>query len=887
MAASAGSIAKKWRDLQGENSWNDLLDPLDLDLRESVISYGELVQATGDGFDKETQGCLYGYTDLLTRTGVAAAGHYTVTKFVYATEKTPIFHLFPESAWIGFVAVATDEGAAALGRRDIVVAWRGTLTNKEIDNDVAIWLVPATPVLGGAAEAFPDAKVHRGFLNLYTSSNADSKLNKLSARDQVLMEVGRLVEMYKDEPACSITVTGHSLGASLAMLNAVDIAANGWNTPVTSSSSLQPPCPVTAIVFACPRTGNDSFKSAFDSFRDLRALHVRNAIDIVPDYPSEDRGYVDMGVLLNIDTTLSPYLKDPKNTAHNLECYLHGRHRGFKLVVNRNVALVNKDADALKDGYPVPAQWWALQTSFMLMNAPGKWELKDFNEIAKNAIDDVPKIPPECLGYVDMGVPLLINTTLSPYLNDDPENTKHNLDRVLPARRGWGAGQRHRRVQAGGEPQRGSCEQGRRSTRSRMATRCRRTAMAALPENGSIAKRWRELHGKDSWNGLLDPLDLDLRRSIISYGELAQATYDTFNTERRSPHAGASMFGYEDLLTSSGVAAAGHYEVTKFIYATSGLPLPESFLLLPLPALKDAWSRESNFMGYVAVATDEGAAALGRRDIVVAWRGTVKGLEWVNDLSFAAVPAAPVLGSAARANPLAVVHAGFLSLYTSSDAGSKFNQTSARDQVLAEVRRLVELYKDEETSITVTGHSLGAAVSILNAVDLVANGVNAPPPPVDGGSSPPKPPCPVTAIVFACPHAGDRFFRAAFSSFKDLRALHVKNLGDVVPAYPPVGYVDVAVALPINTSRSPFLKWPGTVLTLHNLECYLHGVAGEQGGAGGFELEVERDVALVNKRVDALTDEHPVPESWWVIQNKGMVKSDEEQRWVLKDFKQI
>jgi hypothetical protein len=119
---------------------------------------------------------------------------------------------------------------------------------------------------------------------------------------------------------------------------------------------------------------------------------------------------------------------------------------------------------------------------------------------------------------------------------------------------------------------------------------------------GGIAKRWRELKGQHSWNCLLEPLDLDLRKSVISYGEFAQATYDGFNTEQRSPHAGACMYGSDELLERSGVGNAKYYEVTKFIYSTS---------TLPLAALKDVWSRESNFMGYVAVATDEGAAALG------------------------------------------------------------------------------------------------------------------------------------------------------------------------------------------------------------------------------------------------------------------------------------
>ncbi|CAL4940005.1 unnamed protein product [Urochloa decumbens] len=303
---------------------------------------------------------------------------------------------------------------------------------------------------------------------------------------------------------------------------------------------------------------------------------------------------------------------------------------------------------------------------------------------------------------------------------------------------------------------------------------------------------------------------------------MVQTAEDGLNTEERSPHVGACLYGYSDLLRATGAAAAaGRYEVTKFLYATSGVAAPCPFLQIG--------DGESNFMGYVAVATDEGAAALGRRDIVV--------------------------------------H--------------------------EEVKRLMEFYKDEAISITITGHSLGAALSILTAVDIVANGLNVPP----GVGR--RPPCPVTAIVFACPRIGNPAFSDAFGSFRDLKALHVRNEGDPVHNLPPpkivnIEYADVGVPLDIHTDRSPYLskltddmELEERLARVHNLECYLHGVAGEQGAAGGFKLEVNRDVALVNKSTDALIpEEHHVPANWWVAQNKRMVQGA-DGHWKLNDFVHI
>ncbi|KAK6773587.1 hypothetical protein RDI58_028825 [Solanum bulbocastanum] len=88
--------------------------------------------------------------------------------------------------------------------------------------------------------------------------------------------------------------------------------------------------------------------------------------------------------------------------------------------------------------------------------------------------------------------------------------------------------------------------------------------------------------------------------------------------------------------------------------------------------------KESNFIGYIAVATDEDKVSRGRRDIVIAWRGTIQTLEWVNDLQFLLIPGPEVFG---KGGLLPLVHHGFYNTYTSESAPSKFNQASARDQV--------------------------------------------------------------------------------------------------------------------------------------------------------------------------------------------------------------
>ncbi|CAL0334438.1 unnamed protein product [Lupinus luteus] len=354
----------------------------------------------------------------------------------------------------------------------------------------------------------------------------------------------------------------------------------------------------------------------------------------------------------------------------------------------------------------------------------------------------------------------------------------------------------------------------------------------------NMTKTWHELSGQDHWKGLLDPLDIDMRHYIIQYGELAQSAYDAFITEKASKYAGGSRYAKRDFFSKVGLEKGNplKYSVTKFLYATSSIPLPDAFVIKSLS--REAWSKESNWIGFVAVCTDEGKKVLGRRDIVIVWRGTIQTLEWVNDFEFILVPAPKVFG----------------------------NNTDPK--VTSEVQRLVELYKGEEVSITVTGHSLGAAVATLNAVDIVANGFNK-------GA-------PVTTFAFASPRVGDINFMNLASEYKDLRILRIENKFDIVPNYPLIGYHDVGEVFKIVTTKSSFLKVSVNPSNLHNLEIYLHGVAGTQGTNEGFQLEVNRDIALVNKYLDGLKDEYLVPESWWIEKNKGMVQ-EEDGSWKLMD----
>lgn len=389
---------------------------------------------------------------------------------------------------------------------------------------------------------------------------------------------------------------------------------------------------------------------------------------------------------------------------------------------------------------------------------------------------------------------------------------------------------------------------------------------------------WPELLGSNNWESLLDPLDLPLRKLILRCGDFIQATYDAFNNDQNSKYCGSSRYGKSEFFQKVMLENASDYQVFAFLYGTARVSLPQAFLLRSLS--RESWDCESNWIGYIAVTSDERSKALGRREIYVAWRGTTRNYEWINVLdaeleSVESLLKNSTLGAEERDGSsdgdddkkVPKVMQGWLTIYTSDNPKSSFTKLSARTQLLEKIKELRERYPDEKLNIILTGHSLGASLSILSAFDLAENGVND---------------IPVTAIVFGSPQVGNKAFSDRLKSHQNLKVLHVRNIIDLITRYPGplLGYKDTGIDLVIDTRKSPSLKDSRNPSDWHNLQAMLHVVAGWNGQKGEFELKVKRSLALVNKSCEFLKDELLVPGSWWVEKNRGMVR-DENGEWAL------
>ncbi|XP_049407089.1 phospholipase A1-Igamma2, chloroplastic-like isoform X3 [Solanum stenotomum] len=340
-----------------------------------------------------------------------------------------------------------------------------------------------------------------------------------------------------------------------------------------------------------------------------------------------------------------------------------------------------------------------------------------------------------------------------------------------------------------------------------------------------LVDRWLEIHGQDDWVGMLDPMDPILHNELIRYGEMAQACYDAFDFDPYSKYCGSCKFPRRKFFDGLGMAEYG-YDITRYLYATSNINLPNFFKQSRWPKI---WSKNANWIGYVAVSNDETSKRLGRRDITIAWRGTVTRLEWIADLMDYLRPISS--DNIPCPDPNVKVESGFLDLYTDKDEKCRYCKFSAREQILTEVKRLIEMYPDEEMSITVIGHNLGSALAILSAYDIVETGLN-----VKADTSV----VPICVFSFSGPRVGNVRFKERIEKL-GVKVLRVVNVHDIVPKSPglvlnehspsmvmkiceklPWSYSHVGVELALDHKNSPFLKPTSDLVCAHNLEAHLH-----------------------------------------------------------------
>ena len=209
-----------------------------------------------------------------------------------------------------------------------------------------------------------------------------------------------------------------------------------------------------------------------------------------------------------------------------------------------------------------------------------------------------------------------------------------------------------------------------------------------------LARRWRQIQGESNWKGLVPPkhpLDETLRAEVIRYGEFAQACYDNFDFDEHSKYCGSALYNKASMLDRCGLLDRG-YEVETYIYATADVTVP---FFLKNSTKEDSWDDTSNWMGYVAVCKDEKEIKrLGRRDIVVAWRGTIASIEWAANLKDYLTPAALTPDHDHNKHLLVdvKVESGFWSLYTTAKEGSKYNSISAREYMKSKLLQVLDRY---------------------------------------------------------------------------------------------------------------------------------------------------------------------------------------------------
>lgn len=188
-----------------------------------------------------------------------------------------------DTEWFGYMIESTDS---------IIVAFRGTVTDRD-------WIMDATAY----QTPFPYASsnnvgaVHHGFLKLYMSCR-NHIMNTLKSRSK----------------RKTLYITGHSLGAALAVLHAFDVSLN-LNFKHVSMLS-----------FGGPRVGDPLFASTYDR-NVVNSIRIVNRFDEIPKLPPKSIFWLNGHVYHYKHVKRPIYIAEQKGTKHlnhSLDTYIEG-----------------------------------------------------------------------------------------------------------------------------------------------------------------------------------------------------------------------------------------------------------------------------------------------------------------------------------------------------------------------------------------------------------------------------------------------------------------------------------------------------------------------------------------------------------------------------------
>ena len=173
----------------------------------------------------------------------------------------------------------------------VILAFRGTdLSISDLEHDLWFLRGPFGSSLGYENATVPDSwYVSRGFMNAYLSIRS-GVINALTTAALQL----EASSADNDRPSTppTLLVSGHSLGAAMAVIGAMDALLNRNTRDIYGE--------VRFAGFASPRVGNAEFAAGWTERFAGRAFQFMNYYDLIPHEPPRDTGYehvLHMGVL--------------------------------------------------------------------------------------------------------------------------------------------------------------------------------------------------------------------------------------------------------------------------------------------------------------------------------------------------------------------------------------------------------------------------------------------------------------------------------------------------------------------------------------------------------------------------------------------------------------